>query len=191
MTLSEKQRRAELGLTEWIWHYLSIAECSECLDYPSLGWKISIFQLWSVELCSKSERNQNYIWMIRLLSVFYCHLLHSTEVFRWLRFPNIHIIYRWGLRLSKPNWNPSTCLILHQAHTILSTNICPPKQKKELVMMVWRLLYFTCYALGPILLAYVSNVLTVYSALYDSCDLIMCTTGLLDAHTEHFHYLDT
>ena len=31
----------------------------------------------------------------------------------------------------------------------------------------------------------------LYSAIYDSCELIICTTGLLDAHTGHFHYLDT
>ena len=31
----------------------------------------------------------------------------------------------------------------------------------------------------------------LYSALYDLCDLIMCTTGSLDAYTGHFCYLDT
>ena len=35
------------------------------------------------------------------------------------------------------------------------------------------------------------SLMYLYSALYDSCELLMCTTGSLDAHTGHFHYLDT
>ena len=31
----------------------------------------------------------------------------------------------------------------------------------------------------------------LYSVVYDSCELIMCTTSLLDAYTGHFCYLDT
>ena len=34
------------------------------------------------------------------------------------------------------------------------------------------------------------SLMYLYSALYDLCDLIMCTTGLLDAHTGHFCYLN-
>ena len=35
------------------------------------------------------------------------------------------------------------------------------------------------------------SLLYLYSALYDSCELIMCTTGSLNAHTGHFRNLDT
>ena len=35
------------------------------------------------------------------------------------------------------------------------------------------------------------SLMYLYSALYDSCDLIMCITGSLDAYTGHFRYLDT
>ena len=31
----------------------------------------------------------------------------------------------------------------------------------------------------------------LYFALYDLCELLMCTTDLLDAYTRHFRYLDT
>ena len=36
-----------------------------------------------------------------------------------------------------------------------------------------------------------ASLLYLYSALYDLCELIMCTTGSLDAHTGHFRNLDT
>ena len=36
-----------------------------------------------------------------------------------------------------------------------------------------------------------TSLMYLYSALYDSCELLMCTTGSLDAHTGHFHNLDT
>ena len=36
-----------------------------------------------------------------------------------------------------------------------------------------------------------ASLLYLYSAIYDSCELIMCTTGSLDAHTGHFRNLDT
>ena len=35
------------------------------------------------------------------------------------------------------------------------------------------------------------SLVYLYSALYDLCELLMCTTSLLDAHTGHFCYLDT
>ena len=35
------------------------------------------------------------------------------------------------------------------------------------------------------------SLMYLYSAIYDSCDLIMCTTGSLDAHTRQSRYLDT
>ena len=35
------------------------------------------------------------------------------------------------------------------------------------------------------------SLLYLYSAIYDSCELLMCTTGSLDAHTGHFRNLDT
>ena len=35
------------------------------------------------------------------------------------------------------------------------------------------------------------SLMYLYSAIYDLCELIMCTTSSLDAHTGHFHYLDT
>ena len=35
------------------------------------------------------------------------------------------------------------------------------------------------------------SLMYLYSAIYDSCELIMYTTSSLDAHTGHFHYLDT
>ena len=36
-----------------------------------------------------------------------------------------------------------------------------------------------------------ASLMYLYSALYDSCELIMCTTGSLDAHTGHSRNLDT
>ena len=36
-----------------------------------------------------------------------------------------------------------------------------------------------------------ASLLYLYSALYDSCELIMCTTGSLNTHTGHFRNLDT
>ena len=35
------------------------------------------------------------------------------------------------------------------------------------------------------------SLMYLYSAIYDSCELIMCTTGSLDTHTGHFRYLNT
>ena len=35
------------------------------------------------------------------------------------------------------------------------------------------------------------SLMYLYSAIYNSCELIMCTTGSLDTHTRHFCYLDT
>ena len=54
------------------------------------------------------------------------------------------------------------------------------------------LFMFGCIAVTPLgLSCWHMSLMYLYSALYDSCDLIMCTTSLLDAHTGHFHYLDT
>ena len=36
-----------------------------------------------------------------------------------------------------------------------------------------------------------ASLMYLYSAIYDSCELLMCTTGSLDAHTGHFRNLDT
>ena len=36
-----------------------------------------------------------------------------------------------------------------------------------------------------------ASLIYLYSAIYDSCELIMCTTGSLDAHTGHFRNLNT
>ena len=35
------------------------------------------------------------------------------------------------------------------------------------------------------------SLMYLYSALYDLCELLMCTTGSLDAHTGHFRNLNT
>ena len=62
-------------------------------------------------------------------------------------------------------------------------------------MSAVQLLQLHCLTLLPVMplgLSYwhVSSMY-LYAALYDLCDLIMCTTDSLDAHTEHFRYLDT
>ena len=35
------------------------------------------------------------------------------------------------------------------------------------------------------------SLMYLYSAIYDSCELLMCTTGSLDTHTGHSRNLDT
>ena len=55
-----------------------------------------------------------------------------------------------------------------------------------------RAVHYVTAAVTPLgLSCWHAFLLYLYSAIYDSCELIMCTTGSLDAHTGHFRNLDT